>query len=117
VSSFFPNATLPEDVFPRVQDPGEEKSSVKITSPTPAMNSGVGVSCGVGWLVGVFVGGNHTIVAVAVDVGVCVGVLTCAGGLSATGRQADDEPVRTNKTSNNVIGPLYWILILNFTSL
>jgi hypothetical protein len=79
VSSSSPRAIFPEDVWPKVHDPGSEKSSWRITAPKSSRLSGVGVMGKVGTMVGVDVAGNHSTVAVIVGVVVGEGVLSIIG--------------------------------------
>ena len=88
VNSFFPSAALPASVAPSDQWSPFEKSSVSRILPTSGFNTSVDVTIGVRKSVGVAVGGNHTIVAVGVDVFVGVGVLDGTGSGVPAGRQA-----------------------------
>jgi hypothetical protein len=83
VISFIPKATFPDEVCPKAHDPGSEKSSLRITPPKSGRYSGVGVIGKVGITVAVAVAGNHSTVAVGMEVRVVVGVFSKIGnGLS-----------------------------------
>src|SRR3989337_2583627 len=86
VSSLWPSAAPPCDVWLKDQEPGLEKSSLKSISPRLGRKSGVGVTGLAGIGVGVAVGGNQTTVAVTSLTGVGDSEET-VGGVS-TGAQA-----------------------------
>ncbi len=72
--------------FTKDQSAPEEKSSAKISSPTPGCRSGVGLGEISGIRVGVAVGGNHT--TVGVWVGERMGVEVGSGAGVTPGEQA-----------------------------